>query len=69
MTNGEGLNIESTPASRWAARYRKRYGYNFYGMITFLGFVTIFFNFFIGIGIMGIGGYLIKKHYEHHKNL
>lgn len=63
------MRIESTPSSRWAAKYRRNYGYNFYGMITFIGFITLFFNFFIGAGIMGIGVYLLYQHYKHHKNM
>ena len=67
MTRNQGVNIESTPTSRWAYRYRKKYGYTFYGLIAFVGIITLRSGFlFIGGGIAVIGAVLLINHYKYH---
>ena len=70
MTENEGININSTPASRWAADYRKRYGYNFYGFILFIGvIITLFGGFIVGIPCIIVGGILLIAHHDHYNKL
>ncbi len=61
------MKIESTPASRWAQNYKKRYLYNLGGALIFFGLIFLFGSIFLGLGLMGIGGYIIyknKKYWE-----
>ena len=67
MVRNQRINIESTPTSRWGDRYRKRYGYNFYGSIIVIGvIISLFGGFIIGIPMIIVGGYMIRKHHKYH---
>lgn len=64
------MRIDSTPASRWAGRYRKRYGYNFFGAIIFIGLIAMLFGGFgivLGLACIAVGGFFIWKHNEFHR--
>ena len=64
--------VKSTPASRWAFRYGRRYGYTLYGSLIFIGLIALLFGgsgIVIGITLIIIGGFLIRRHNNYHKKL
>lgn len=66
------IDIKSTPTSRWAFRYRRRYGYTFPGGLIFAGVIALLFGgtgIAIGIAFILVGGYMMHRHHTFHQNL
>jgi len=64
--------VKSTPVSRWAFRYRKRYGYNFSGALILVGIIALFFGGLgvaIGMAFILVGAFVMWGHHDYHKKL
>lgn len=66
MKRNQSVNIESTPVSRWALRYRRKYGYTFFGLLSLIGIIMILFGNIYGFAPLIPGGYLLWRHYKYH---
>lgn len=59
-------DIKSTPASRWAKKYKKRYWNNLGIVMIFIGIPFLIIP-PLGIGIIAIGIYMIYKNNKYWK--